>query len=188
MTVSFMRESARSGYTSLGVNVDGETKKYTVPSASVAHLVRGCQLSEEEYLAVVNSDAVRRAMDKATSLLAASDKSRATLRMRLMASGFSRDVAEGAVTECVRQGYLDEDRQLCRLVLREATVSLRGPKYIVRKLASRGYSVSDIRRVIDELTEDGEVDFRECFSRLAERRGITEPEELRALAYKYGYR
>ena len=188
MTVSFIRASARSGYTALGIVADGETKKYTVPSALVTHLVRGYELSEEEFSEIVRCDAERRAMDKAASLLAASDKSRITLRLRLIASGFSREIAEETVSECVRLGYLDEERQLTRLVIREAEGGLRGPKYIMRKLSSRGYSLSDVRRVIDALVSSGELDFRENFSRLAEKRGITDPEELRALAYKYGYK
>lgn len=188
MTISFLRASARQGYTTLGVSVDGETKKYTVPDRAVATLFRGYELDPLEYEEIVRLDEERRAQDKAASLLSASDKSRSTLRMRLSSLGFSRESAEGAVEECVRLGYLNEERQLRRLISREALVSLRGPKYIVRKLASKGYAISDIRRIISELTESGEIDFSDSFARLAEKRGATDPESLRALAYKYGYK
>ena len=188
MTVIYLRESARAGYTSLGILADGEVKKYLVPSGAALHLCRGYELSDEEYEDISRLDEERRALDRATSLLAASDKSRVTLRARLISLGFSREVAENTVAECIRLGYLNERRQLERLVLREAERNLRGPKYITRKLAAKGYPCQEIRRVIESLTERGELDFRVIFSRLAEKRGVSAPEELRALAYKYGYR
>ena len=188
MTVAFLRESARRGYTVIGVTENGETKKYTIPSAYAKDFCRGYELSDDELSELVGLDTERRALDKAASLLSASDKSRAALLSRLISLGFPRDTAQRAVLECVRLGYLDEKRQLLRLVIREAEGSLRGPKYIMRKLAAKGYPPGEIRSAIEELTDSGELDFGALFSRLAEKKGVFDREELRILAYKYGYR
>ena len=187
MTVIYLRGSARRGYVTVGVRLSDAEKKYTVPEGAVS-LCRGYELSEEEHLELVRLDEERRALDRAASLLAASDKSRAILRARLISLGFSREVADMTVAECVRLGYLNEERQLERLILREAEGSLRGPKYIMRKLAAKGYRTEEIRRTISALTERGDIDFKALFARLAEKRGITDREELLALAYKYGYK
>ena len=108
--------------------------------------------------------------------------------MKLLRAGFSRSVAEECIEECLRLGYIDERRQIERAVLNEANRSLRGKAYIVRKLASKGYSASEVGEITDELVSAGEIDFGENFERLCEKKGALSQEARRALLYKYGYR
>ena len=132
---------------------------------------------EREYLA----------MKKALSILSFGDNSRRSLRDKLCRSGFSRELAERVVFECVGRGYIDEERQITRLALYEANSSYRGKRYIVAKLARRGYSPSLVSSVIDALAKEGEIDFNENLEALSKKLGITSPEEKKKLAYKYGY-
>ncbi len=85
-------------------------------------------------------------------------------------------------------GYIKEDDQLRRLVLREANVNLRGPRYIREKLAAKGYSRDSIDAIIDELVESGEIDLVINFDALCDKKGAVDSDERRALAYKYGFR
>ena len=188
-TVKFIRERD-GGRLSVGViTADGE-RVFNISSALYASMTftRGTDLSDDELDRLAREDEEYRAMKKALSLLGYSDKNRKTLFLRLLREGFSREVVETVVERCMTSGYIRERDQLSRLILREANVNLRGPRYIRDKLAAKGYSRTDVDAVMDELTDAGEVDFEANLHRLCEKKGASTPDERRALAYKYGYR
>lgn len=156
--------------------------------SSLGSPVRGTLLDSDEAERIKEWDEQRRGFKKALYALSFSDRSSRELYRKLRNEGFSHTAAEGAVEECLRLGYIDERRQLCRLVLKEANQMLRGPMYIKRKLAGRGYSTALIGEVIGELAESGEIDFASNFDRLCDKRGATEPEARHRLRHLYGYR
>ena len=131
-----------------------------------------------------------RAKKKALSLLSYSDKNESGLKRRLSQAGFSKDVSEKCVEEMVSLGYIDEERQLRRIILNEANVKLRGPMKILPLLIGKGYSSEDIRRVMHELSDSGEIDFRANAKRLLEKRGVerTDTEEVKKILYRNGYK
>ena len=133
-------------------------------------------------------DEIYRAFRKALSLIADVDRSRYELKMKLLHAGYSADAIEVALAACEKYDYLNEERQLYRLVEKEANRKLRGKYYLKRKLASKGYSPSAIDRVTRELIERGEIDFDANFELLCEKKGVDAPEDVAALKYKYGYR
>ena len=107
--------------------------------------------------------------------------------MKLLRAGFTSSEARAATEECQRLGYINEQGQLERLVIKEANTSLRGMAYIRAKLSSRGYNTRDIDAVIDTLTESGEIDFHENFRALCQRCGASSEEEIKKLKYKNGF-
>ena len=131
-----------------------------------------------------------RAKKKALSLLSYSDKNESGLKRRLAQLGFSRDVAERTAEEMVNLGYIDEGRQLERIILNEANVKLRGPMKILPTLIGKGYSSADVKRVMTELTERGEIDFKKNAKRLLEKRlpDCDDGEEIKKLLYRNGYK
>ena len=133
-------------------------------------------------------DEVYRAMRKAMSLIADVDRSRYELRAKLCHSGFSSEVTDIALDACEKYGYLDEARQLERLIEKEANRKLRGRHYIKRKLMSKGYSSADIDRVAAMLVERGEIDFDANFEMLVEKKCLSDDTEIKALKYRYGYK
>ena len=90
------------------------------------------------------------------------------------------------MAECVRLGYLNEERQLEALILREVR-GLRGPSLILRRLVAKGYPLPEVRRMISLLCERGDIDFLSAFRTLADKKGITDPGELYELGYRAGY-
>lgn len=148
---------------------------------------RGLEISEETLYALKRDDEILRAYKKAVGYLADSDRSRYEMRKKLILLGFASDITDLVLNKCEEYGYLDEERQLERLVEREANRKLRGRYYIRRKLASKGYRTSTIDRVTSMLIEKGEIDFDANFDLLAEKRGIIDETEMKALKYKYGY-
>ncbi len=175
----------------LGIETDGEYREYSVPATyyrDIGSPVRFSEVGIDVIDELSRLDDEYRALRRAMSILSHSDKSERMLaRMLIMNSGFSREIAEGAVRECVRLGYLDEERQLERLIEKEVSLNLRGRAYIKRKLASKGYSLSKIDSAIDSLSESGVIDFHDSFERLAVKKGAYTDEEKKALKYKYGY-
>ena len=187
-TVTYIKPK-EGGRVSVGITDDGLDLRLNISASlySSMSFVRGSTLTDDELATLTREDEEYRAMKKALSLLGYSDKNRRELYMRLVREGFSREVASAVVETCLGLGYIRERDQLERLILREANVNLRGPRYIRDKLAAKGYSRADIDAVTESLVDSGEIDFRENLLRLAEKRGADSPDELRALAYKYGF-
>ena len=180
----------KNGRVSVGVDDGGDVKVYSISAAVYASMcfVVGGKLSDDELCELSLVDAEYRAIKKALSLLSYSDKNKRELYIRLVRDGHSREHARTAVEYCLERGYINEDDQLGRLVLREANVNLRGPRYICEKLVAKGYSRDGIDAAIDSLVESGEIDFVINFDTLCDKKGVSDPAERRALAYKYGFR
>ncbi len=188
--ILYVKTGNTKGRITLGIENGGECRGYSVTENTYFALgspPRGYELSETVFSRVSVEDEEYRAMKKAVSLLAVSDKSTFTMRQKLMRAGFDRDIVREVVEECVRRGYIDEGRQLDRLVTREANDSLRGRMYIKRKLVSKGYRADEIDAAIDRMIETGEIDFARSFERLAAKKCATDSESRRILKYKYGY-
>lgn len=173
----------------IDIDEDGKRSSYTVSAEAYAEI--GSPISDlwlDEYaLSVVRySHECYLALKRAYYYLGARDRSRLELKNKLTEAGYSSDAAEYAVVRLTELGYIDEEGQLERAVLREANTSLRGPRLIVDKLRMKGYGSSDIRRVIDRLVDTGEIDFKENFERLAEKKRVTDDKRY-ALKYRYGY-
>lgn len=189
MKIAFLREMENKRIR-VGIGEGEDVARYSVSAAS-AHslgLCRGMELDDGTLEAIVSEDASYRCMKRALSLLSYGDNTKSALYMKLLRSGFSRDMAAECVAECLRLGYIDERRQIVRAVLNEANRSLRGKSYIIKKLVSKGYSAGDVSSVIDELVLSGEINFTENFELLCLKKGAVTEEQRRALSYKHGYR
>ena len=189
--IVYIKSGTAKGRLTLGIEHDGECSSYSISESTYLSLgspPKFYEIPDRDLQDVIFEDERYRAMKKAVNILAASDKSAYVLMGKLLGAGFSKEAAAEAVDEYKRRGYVDEMRQLERLVEREANGSLRGKFYIKRKLISKGYSSADIDRAIQLLTERGEIDFSSNFEVLAEKKMADGDEERRALMYKYGYR
>ena len=184
--IKYVRPSLAKGRVEMGVEDNSGVKRFCVSSVFYSHIgepLAGEEISEELYSLVSSEDEGYRAMKKALSLLAYSDKSRSMLYSRLIGHGYSRDAASEAVKECMRLGYIKEKEQIARFVKREANVSLKGRLHIIRKAPSKGFKTDEVRKIVEELIESGEIDFEESFARLAEKKGAETEEEKAALRY-----
>lgn len=175
----------------LTVICDGEKTKYTISEGTYRKI--GCPLSGEiidgdSFDTLSREDEERRALIKALSILAYADNSQKRLFSKLVNHGFSRDVARSTVEECIRLGYINEDGQLERFILKYCE-ELFGPKKIMAKLATRGYSPSNISNMIRTLEAQGKIDFTETKRRLLSEKLPSDAsyEERLKLLFKYGY-
>ena len=177
----------------LGISEEGECVRYKLSRTLYAEIgapSKGAELSDSAMEIIKRYDEEYRAKKKALSLLSYSDKNEAGLKRRLSQAGFSKDVSERCAEEMVSLGYIDEERQLKRIILNEANVKLRGPMKILPLLIGKGYSSEDVRRVMRELSDSGEIDFRANAKRLLEKRGVdcTDTEEVKKILYRNGYK
>ena len=188
-TIICVKEARDKGYVSVGVKDGDDVCYYTVSKIEYSELgspTRHEQIDEDTVSLLCASDERFRARKKALSILSYADNSERMLALKLSRQGFSQGAVLGAVKECVMLGYVDEMRQLTRLIPLLAA-KLHGPRYIKHALMKKGYSSSDISSCIDTLVFSGEIDFKENLSRLFERYQPSDDEERRALARKYGY-
>ena len=109
---------------------------------------------------------------------------------KLRRGGFPPDACRRVVEDMVKIGYLNESKQLCRLVSELANHSLFGPKRIMAKLMSHGYAASDIQLAIRSAKEEGILDFDASFEKLCLKNSAVgaDSEALTKLKYKYGYK
>ena len=192
-TLKLIRESKDKGLLLLGLTEEGESANYTVSVTLYEEI--GCPsvgdvLDEDSVSAIKYADTRLRAKKKALSILAYADNNQRTLYSKLIRAGFCRQVASDTVDEMVALGYVNEKRQLERLILNEANVKLRGAGRIIPALVTKGYSSSAVREVLSGLVADGEIDFTKNAHSLIEKKlgDFSDEEEIRKLLYKNGFK
>ena len=190
ITLRSIREIGDNGLLSLAIGGE-ESANYTVNSRVYLEIGSpsvGEALDDGQICLIREFDEYYRAKKKALSILAYADNNRRNLALKLAKAGFGRELCDRVVSEMVSLGYIDERRQLERLITLEANGKLRGPLRITPALANKGYSSSDIRAVMHKLTESGEVDFRRNAKCLLDKKLPTaDPEERKKFLYKNGY-
>ena len=189
----YIKEINNTNLLRLGITEGEENAAYTVSSTLYSELgrpTRGSLLSEESMDEIRAADGYYKAKKKALSLLSYTDNNRRTLISKLRSKGVKGELAEDVAREMVSLGYIDECRQLERIILSEANVKLYGAGKIIPKLAAKGYSSTDIRRVMGELVDSGEVDFSKNAKLLLNKKmpDNATSDEKKKLLYKYGYK
>lgn len=175
----------------LDIEIDGIRKKYTVSEGTYREI--GCPLSGEEaeedtLCRILDEDEERRAMAKALRILAYADNTESALRRKLITAGFGKSCASEAVKECVRLGYINEERQAKHTVSTLAR-ELYGPYKMLAKLLARGYTPSIAKKIIAEMESSGEIDFKNMKQELLLKKlpEGSEYAERQKLLRKYGY-
>ena len=121
-------------------------------------------------------DGYRRAREAALRLLSARPRSTAEVRARLHRAGVSPDSASAAITDLVRDGYLD-DLEFARAWVRSrVSIKTCGSLLLRSELREKGVAPSLIEQAIREA--DGEED-----AAVAEERRARELAERRLRAY-----
>ena len=192
MKLSFVKASRSKGYLVLGLIDSGEKHIYTVSESAYSEMgspYPPCEIDGGMLESICFADECYRAKSIALRLLSYADNNERSLITKLVSRGIGREVARDTVAEMIKLGYVNEKRQLERLILKEANGSLAGPKKLIPKLMAKGYSRADIDSVIDMLCEAGEIDFQKNKEELIAKkvtRGATE-EEISTILYKNGY-
>ena len=192
MRVSFVKSSKSKGYLNLGITEDNGKYVYTVSETVYAEIgspCRGAKIDRGMLESICDADERYRAKSIALRLLSYADNNERSLQIKLVSRGISREVAREVIDQMVSVGYINEKRQLERLILKEANVSLAGPKKIIPKLMAKGYAHSDIEEVLSSLCASGEIDFdknkRELIAKNATRGAVDE--QINKFLYKNGY-
>ena len=192
MKLLSMRPSRYEGLYVLTVEHEGVRERLTLPDAAYAEAglpAVGEELNTEAYAILKAASDRRASLLCALNTLSYGDKSRRELYRKLIEKGFDRETAEDATEEAVRLGYVDEERQLRHILPRLANEKLHGARRILPELVHKGYQSGQIRAILSELVETGEIDFPKNFERLLEKTH-TDPndkEARRKLAFRYGY-
>ena len=170
-----------------------ESSAYTVRErvyADIGKPTKGSEITDGELELIISEDEYIRCKKRALYLLSIADNNERGLYSKLRAKGFSHDIAIDVCHEMTSLGYINENEQLERLVLREANERLAGARKISLKLAAKGYRIDQIRDAMQRLSDSGELDFLVNARTLIQRKLGENPtdEEKNALLVKYGYR
>jgi SOS response regulatory protein OraA/RecX len=186
--IVYIKETKEKGILSLALYEGEELSRYTLDKSFIDEMklcageITECELSE-----IKARDGYIRGKRKALSLLSFADNSKRSLLSKLIRFGTDRATAEKILNEMTDYGYIDEGRQISRLVISLATESLFGPKKIMARLVSRGYSPTDIRAAIRAAEESGEIDFSENRRLVLKKHSPKDETEANKILYKYGY-
>lgn len=191
-TLKTIRESKDKSLLSLCI-VEGEEKLfYNVTKSVYAEIGSPCVgdgISDEDLCALEYADRLFQAEKKALAILAYADNNQRSLMQKLLRAGFDRDISRQVCERMVELGYINEKRQIERLILVEANSKLRGPGRIVPALVSKGYNSTDVISILRHLCEIGEVDLQENANRLLEKKNPDgDPEERKKILFKNGYK
>ena len=189
--LEYIKELKEKNLLLLGISEEGESARYTVSRAlylDIGAPGRGDEIPHGFMEEISDFDEYFRAKKKALSLLSFADNNKRELKIKLLRAGFSKEIADRCVSEMLSLGYINEERQLLRLCLREAE-KLRGPRRITASLMAKGYSSVDIHRAIRELCDSGEVDFDKNKALLISKSlsHDAEEDEIKKLLYKAGF-
>ncbi len=192
MKLLSIRPSKYEGLYIYTVERDGKRERYTLPNRIYEELgcpTVGAFLPDDTYETLKSAGAARDALAAALRTLAYGDRSRRELIDKLTHKGYSRALATETAEEAVRLGYINEERQLVNIIPYLANQKLYGARRIIPHLVNKGYHSAQIRAILSQLVEKGEIDFKENFNRLLEKSKTdpTDCEARRALAYRYGY-
>ena len=192
MQVKAVRAGKSQGYLTVVITDGEERKTFTVSERDYLEAGSprpGDYLDGDMLAALSYSDENYRARLHALRILSYADNNERTLVRKLVSRGISHSLATEVAHEMVGRGYIDEERQLERLIITEANRNLIGPHRIKAKLTAKGYRGSDIDGIIEQLCDSGEIDFDRSRKLLIEKkltRGATD-EEIKKLLYKNGY-
>ena len=192
-TLLYIRDAKEKNLLLLGFNEEGDSASYKVSRAFYSEIgspMRNEEVSEEIMCEIRLRDEYFRAKAKALSYLSYSDVSERGLSDKLCRAGFSREISIEVSREMVSLGYIDEVRQIERLVLEEANRKLRGPMKILPFISAKGYSPRRVREVMSSLCDTGDIDFSENAERLIKKRLSEQAsvEERKKLLYRNGFK
>lgn len=191
--ITYVKSGPAEGSLYIGIASDTEKEKLYISRTEYARCgapEKGEKIDEDTYYRMARYDEYHKAKKKAISILTYGDNNQKNLIRKLRIAGFAPDLAEVICREMVSLGYINEEDQLERLILSEANEKLQGPNKIFAKLTAKGYSSPDIRKVMNELVERGEINFKNNAYRLIEKKLPKDatPEEKKTLLYKNGYK
>ena len=189
MKIVFIRAARTKGYLTIRLTDGEENIDFTVSERDYADAGSPCvadSLTRDALSALKLADMRYRARLKASRVLAYGDNSERMLVVKLVRAGISKEIAEETAREMVMRGYVNNVRQLERLIVNEVA-RLSGPRKFIPKLIAKGYSRSDIDIALDELIARGEIDLGSAREALIKKYGAPSCEERCAILYKHGF-
>jgi SOS response regulatory protein OraA/RecX len=188
MFIKSIKQANVKGYLKLEIDT-GEGKEWLLLSDGQYDALgrpTPCEeISEEDFRIAQNGDEYNKAKKKALNILSFGDNSERELLTKLSRAGFSREVRERVLSEMKSLSYIDEERQLKRLIESEALSKLQGPKKIVARLSAKGYAPDKVKAIMRRLEIEKIIDFTEIKEKLLA--GVDDSEERRKILFKKGF-
>ena len=188
--LSFLKESSKLTLTLTSPEGNKDTLCFTLfldDYRALGEPVVGTLLSPARLEALETAHKRREACRRALSLLEHGDNSQRLLYRKLRMRGFSEDASFFALSYVRERGWLNEEEQLRRLIVRLAEEKLWGEGRILPFCVGKGYRSDDVRALVTVLEEEGLLDFSRTKKRLFQKARPSTEKEWRACLYKHGF-
>ena len=188
MIVKSIKKANVKGYLKLEIDTGEGVEWFLLSDGQYDALGRPTpceEISDEDFRIASDGDEYNRAKKKALNILSFGDNSERELLAKLSRAGFSRTVRDRVLSEMKALGYVDEERQLTRLIEALANEKLSGPKKILASLVGKGYAPEKVKSVMRRLEIEKKIDFTASKEKLL--RGIEDSDERRKILYKRGF-
>ncbi len=191
MKIKRIKPSNAKGYLVLELAEEDIALSFTVSESqysSIGSPLVGDVLSEDAFAALSDYGEYNRIKKKALGILAFGDNSRRGLAIKLRRAGAPQSLSERVADEMLSLGYINEERQLERLIAKEVNERYTGPRKLVPKLVSKGYPVSKIKLTEQRLLEEGIISYTRVKSFLRDKFGEgADKSEIQRILYKHGF-
>lgn len=163
-------------YFSLSAGDEREDREETVSAKQYFELgMPKDEISIEKFEAIEEASEIWSAVKKGMEILLYGDNTRARLKMKLSAHGFSSASAEGAASYLEGMGLIDEKRIASRIF--EACIKKKyGSRRIIAELAKKGVE----KQLINELFDFDEIDFAKNCALVIKKKWGELPKEKKA--------
>lgn len=144
-------------YISLSAGTEREDREALISAKQYFELgLPKDEITVEKFEKIEESAEIWRAIKKGMMILMYGDNSAARLHMKLVAHGFSRVSAEGAVRYLESVGLINEEK-IARRIFETALKKGYGPRRIAAELIKKGVK----KELVDELCVFDDIDFVE---------------------------
>lgn len=186
----YIRTAKSRGYIRLGIQSGEEKLDLTVSEEdyrTAGSPLTGDDVDSDTLDSLSLSDMRYRARLYALRILSYADNNETAVVRKLRMKGIDRQIAEETASEMVGLGYINEARQLQRLITDLVNRKLIGPKKLFPMLLAKGYNSADIEQTLDRLILEGVIDFEKSKAALIEKHSPENSIETKKLIYKNGY-
>lgn len=154
------------------------------------HMKQGEELSEDAYQSILHEILPKRAGLRCMNLLQSRDYTRKQMEDKLKQGGYPAEIVEEAIAYVESYGYINDERYVENYI--KSNIQKKSRMRMETDLLQKGIRKDVIRRVFDELKEDGtEIDENAMISRLLAKKNYhaqTATKEEKRKMYGFLYR
>lgn len=134
----------------------GEDEVYTIsPETALKHgFAPGKEFGEEEFIQILNEDAVRRAKDQALRYLEIRPHSRRELAVKLLRKGYSKEATEQSLDDLEKVDLINDEKFVRLFIQNELLLRPCSKNLLRKKIIQRGVKPDLFEPILNEAYQE----------------------------------